>query len=60
MKCESILISTLLFANDTIIFVEDETSNRLELDVIVEWCRPWSVKAIVARLSHKSKHTTIG
>lgn len=60
VKRGSILIFTLLFANDAIIFMEDETSMRLGLDVVMEWHRMWSVRVIVARLSHTSKHTTIG
>ena len=39
VKCGSKLISMLLYADDAVIFAEDEKSMRLGLDVLMGWCR---------------------
>ncbi len=44
VKCGSKLISVLLYADDAVIFAEDERSMRLGLDVLMEWCREWSIE----------------
>ena len=44
VKCGSKLISMLLYADDAVIFAEDEKSMRLGLDVLMGWCREWSVE----------------
>ena len=44
MRCGSMLISTLLYADDAVIFAEDEKSMTLGLDMLMEWCRKWSVE----------------
>ena len=44
MKCGSKLISMLLYGDDAVIFVEDEKSMRLGLDVLMGWCKEWSVE----------------
>ena len=44
MKCGSKLISMLLYADYVVIFAEDEKSMRLELDVLMGWCREWSIE----------------
>ena len=44
MKCGSKLISVLLYADDAVIFAEDERSMRLGLDVLMGWCREWSIE----------------
>ena len=41
VKCGSKL---LLYADDAVIFAEDEKSMRLGLDVLMGWCREWSVE----------------
>ena len=41
VKCGSKLISMLLYADDAVIFAEDEKSMRLGLDVLMGWCREW-------------------
>ena len=43
VKCGSKLISMLLYADDAVIFAEDEKSMRIWLDVLMGWCREWSV-----------------
>ena len=44
VKCGSKLISMLLYADDAVIFAEDEKLMRLGLDVLMGWCREWSVE----------------
>ena len=44
VNCGSKLISMLLYADDAVIFAEDETSVRLGLDVLMGWFREWSVE----------------
>ena len=44
VNCGSGLISMLLYADDAVIFAEDERSIRLGLDVLMGWCREWSVE----------------
>ena len=44
VKCGSKLISMLLHADDAVIFAEDEKSMRLGLDMLIGWCREWSVE----------------
>ena len=44
MKCGSKLISMLLYADYVVIFAEDEKSMRLGLDVLMGWCREWSIE----------------
>ena len=43
VKCWGKLISMLLYADDAVIFAEDEKSMKLGLDVLMGWCREWSV-----------------
>ena len=43
-KCGGKLISVLLYADDAVIFAEDEKSMRLGLDVLMGWCREWSLE----------------
>ena len=44
VKCGTKLISMLLYADDAVIFAEDEKSMRLGLDVLMGWCREWSIE----------------
>ena len=44
VKCGGKLISVLLHADDAVIFAEDEKSMRLGVDVLMGWCREWSVE----------------
>ena len=44
MKCGTKLISMSLYADEAVIFAEDEKSMMLELDVLMGWCREWSLK----------------
>ena len=44
VKCGSKPISMLLYADDAVIFAEDERSMSLGLDVLMGWCREWSVE----------------
>ena len=39
VKCGTKVISMLLYADDAVIFAEDEKSMRLGLDVLMGWCR---------------------
>ena len=34
----------LVYADDAVIFAEDEKSMRLGLDVLMGWCREWSIE----------------
>ena len=34
----------LLYADDAVMFAEDEKSMRLGLDVLMGWCREWSIE----------------
>ena len=43
VKGGSKLISMLLYADDAVIFAADENSMRLGLDVLMGWCKEWSV-----------------
>ena len=38
------LISMLLYVDEAVIIAEDEKSMRLGLDVLMGWCREWSVE----------------
>ena len=38
------LIPMLLYADDAVIFAEDEKSMRLGLDVLMGWCWEWSIE----------------
>ena len=44
VKCGSKPISMLLYADDAVIFAEDERSMSVGLDVLMGWCREWSVE----------------
>ena len=47
--CRGQLISALLYADDAVIFAEDEGLMRRGLDVLAEWCEEWSVKVNVEK-----------
>ena len=47
--CRGQLISALLYADDAVIFAEDEELMRRGLDVLAEWCEEWSVKVNVEK-----------
>ena len=44
VTCGTKLISMLLYADDAVIFAEDEKSMRLGLDLLMGWCRECSVE----------------
>ena len=44
VKCGSKLIFMFLYEDDAVIVAEDEKSMRLGLNVLMEWCREWSVE----------------
>ena len=43
VMCRGQLISALLYADDEVIFAEDEELMRRGLDILAEWCEEWSV-----------------
>ena len=49
VMCMGQLISALLYADDAVIFEEDEELMRRELDILSEWCEEWSVKVNVEK-----------
>ena len=49
VKCENELISMLLYADDAVMFAEDEKSMRLGLNVLMGWYREWSVEVNVEK-----------
>ena len=49
VKCREQLISVLLYANDAVIFAEDEKLMRRGLDVLAEWCGEWLVEVNVEK-----------
>lgn len=38
------LFLSLLYTDAAVIFVEDEKSMIVVLDILMEWCREWSVE----------------
>ena len=49
VMCRGQLISALLYADDTVIFAEDEELMRRGLNILAEWCEEWSVKVNVEK-----------
>ena len=49
VMCRGQLISALLYADDAVIFAEDEELMRRGLDILAEWCEEWSVKVNVEK-----------
>ena len=49
VMCRGQLISALLYADDAVIFAEDEELMRGGMDVLAEWCKGWSVKVSVEK-----------
>ena len=49
MMCRGQLISALLYADDAVIFAEDEELMRRGLDILAEWCEEWSMKINVEK-----------
>ena len=49
VMCRGQLISALLYADDALIFAEDEELMRRGLDILAEWCEEWSVKVNVEK-----------
>ena len=49
MMCRGQLISALLYADDAVIFAEDEELMRRGLNILAEWCEEWSVKVNVEK-----------
>ena len=47
VMCRGQLISALLYADDAVIFAEDEELIRRGLDILAEWCEEWSGKVNV-------------
>ena len=47
--CRGQLISALLYADDAVIFAEDEELMRRGLNILAEWCEEWSVKVNVEK-----------
>ena len=43
MMCRGQLISALLYADDAVIFAEDEELMRRGLNILAEWCEEWSM-----------------
>ena len=49
VMCRGQLISALLYADDAVIFAEDEELMRRGLKIFAEWCEKWSVKVNVEK-----------
>ena len=49
VMCRGQLNSALLYADDAVIFAEDEELMRRGLDILAEWCEEWSVKVNVEK-----------
>ena len=49
VRCGGQLVSALLYADDAVIFAENEELMRRGLDVLAEWCTEWSVKVNVEK-----------
>ena len=47
VKCKDQLIPALLYADDKVMFAEDEEMLRRALVVLGKWCEEWSVKVNV-------------
>ena len=47
VKCGKQLISALLYADDAVILAEDKNLMRRGLEVLIEWCKEWSVEVNV-------------
>ena len=47
VRCEDLLIPALLYADDMVMFAEDEEMLRRALTKLGEWCAEWSVKVNV-------------
>jgi len=48
-KCRKQLISVLLYANDAVIWAEDEKLMRWGLEVLMDWCDEWAVEVNVEK-----------
>ena len=57
VRCGGQFVSALLYADDAVIFAENEELMRRGLDVLAEWCMEWSVKVNVekCRVMHMRK-----
>ena len=51
VRCEELLIPALLYADDMVMFAEDEEMLRRALTELGEWCAEWSVKVNVDKCS---------
>ena len=49
VKCREQLISVLLYADDAVILAEDEKLLKRGLEVLMEWCKEWSVEVNVEK-----------
>ena len=49
VRCGGQLVSALLYADNAVIFAENEELMRRGLDVLAEWCTEWSVKVNVEK-----------
>ena len=49
VKCKDQLIPALLYADDMVMFAEDEEMLRRALAELGEWCEDWSVKVNVGK-----------
>ena len=48
-KCRKQLISVLLYANDAVIWAEDEKLMRWGLEVLMDWCDEWAMEVNVEK-----------
>ncbi len=44
VECRGWLVSALLYADDAVLFAEDEEGMRVGLGVLSEWCKQWAVE----------------
>ena len=43
------LVTALLYADDAVLFAEDEEGMRVNLEVLSGWCKQWSVEVNVEK-----------
>ena len=44
VECRGRLVSALLYADDAVLFAEDEEGMRVSLGVLSVWCKQWAVE----------------
>ena len=47
VECRGRLVTALLYADDAVLFAEDEERMTVSLGVLSEWCKQWSAEVNV-------------